>query len=124
METNERDIIIPEGSNCAASLCKSESSHGDQGDEPLFVTKGTEPDANGFLPTFFSNGAYSAIEYVVLPTFITEATNGPFHSMYQEFHTNSFTDGMLAIEVRIDISVRGVIDSDTFSLGLWDPSIE
>lgn len=43
--------------------------------------------------------------------------------MYQEFHTNNFSDGMLAIEVRIDISVRGVIGSDTFSLGLWDPSM-
>lgn len=95
----------------------------DQGDEPLFVTKGTEPNANGLLPTFFSTGAYSAIEYVVLPTFITEAINGPFHDMYQEFHTNNFTDGILAIEVRIDISVMGVIGPDEFSIGLWDPSM-
>lgn len=43
--------------------------------------------------------------------------------MYQEFHTNNFTDGMLAIEVRIDISIIGVIGSDGFTIGLWDPSI-
>lgn len=97
----------------------------DQGDEPLFVTKGTEPLPNGLLPTFSSEGAYSAIEYAVLPTFITSATNagGPFHDMYQKFHTNNFTDGVLAIEVRIDISIIGVISSDAFTIGLWDPSI-
>ena len=98
----------------------------DQGDEPLFVMKGTEPLPDGLLPTFFSTGAYSAIEYVALPDFITSATNngGPFHDMYQEFHTNNFTDGMLAIEIRIDIYITGgSYGSSGFSIGLWDPSM-
>lgn len=96
-----------------------------QGDEPLFIMKGTEPLPNGLLPTFFSVGAYSAVEYVVLPTFVTSAIDGPFHDMYQEFHTNNFTDGMLAIEVRIDIYVTGgSFGSNAFSIGLWDPSME
>ncbi len=97
----------------------------DHGDEPLFVMKGTEPLPNGLVPTFFSVGAYAAVEYIVLPTFITSATEGPFHDMYQEFHTNNFTDGMLAIEVRIDIvAAGGSFGSHVFSIGLCDPSIE
>lgn len=120
----DKEIVVPadaieHGAGIFAHPCQDF----DQGDEPLFAMKGTEPLPNGLLPTFFSTGAYSAIEYIVLPSFITSATNGPFHDMYQEFHTNNFTDGMLAIEVRINISVRGVISSDTFSLGLWDPSM-
>lgn len=123
--TPDKEIDVPaDAIEHGAGIFAHPSEDFDQGDEPLFIMKGTEPLPNGLSPTFFSAGAYSAVEYIVLPTFITSATNGPFHDMYQEFHTNNFTDGMLAIEVRIDIfATGGSFGSDTFSIALWDPSV-
>lgn len=123
----DKEIVVPaDAIEIGAGIFAHPCEDFDQGDEPLFVMKGTEPLPNGLLPTFFSTGAYSAIEYIVPPTFIASATNndGPFHDMYQEFHTNNFTDGMLAIEVRINIYVPGgSYGSSVFSIGLWDPSM-
>lgn len=123
--TPDKEIDVPAGAiQHGAGIFAHPYEDFVQGDEPLFIMKGTEPLPNGLLPTFFSVGAYSAVEYVVLPTFVTSAIDGPFHDMYQEFHTNNFTDGMLAIEVRIDIvAAGGSFGSDFFSIGLWDPSM-
>lgn len=124
--TPDKEIDVPaDAIQHGAGIFAHQYEDFDLGDEPLFVMKGTEPLPNGLVPTFFSVGAYTAVEYVVLPTFIESAIEGPFHDMYQEFHTNNFTDGMLAIEVRIDIySTGGSFGSNSFSIGLWDPSME
>lgn len=120
----DKEMTVPaDGIEHAAGIFGHSYEDFQDGEEPLFVTKGTELDANGRLPTFLSPGAFSAVEYVVLPTFITSAMQGPFASMEKEFHTNNFTDGMLAIEIRIDISVNDHADSNQVSVSLWDPSM-
>lgn len=87
---------------------------------PLFVMKGKDLEGGGRLPQFGSVGGYSAISYVINNSFVvSNVKNGPFRSMWDEFYSDGFAAGKLAIEIIIRIDIFAVITPDGFYVGLY-----
>lgn len=91
--------------------------------EPLFVMRGKDLVNWGVLPQFSSAGAYSAIRYALSTNFITNATNGPFLKIWNQFNPNTFPDRMFAIEIILEIQVTANVTPDGFYTGLFSPDV-
>lgn len=87
--------------------------------ENLFSLRSAAFEDDGNLPQFESAGTYSAINYVLTDEFLSSAINGPFRNMWDEFHTDNFTDGMLAIEIVVHIAVQAQLSPDGFRVGVY-----
>lgn len=87
---------------------------------PLFVMRGEDLENEGNLPQFNSMGAYSAISYVISSSFIvSNVRDGLFKSMWDEFYSDGFIDGKLAIEIIIRIDTFVAITPNGFKVGIY-----